>query len=248
MLPKGILFDLDDTIIAYSEISAPTWRKVCEEYSLYNDMLEADLLYSTIREVSRWFWSDSERHRTGRSDLNKARRHILELVFDRLGIEDIPLARIIADEFQRRREEDLYLFEGAIETLDYLFNCGVSLAMMTNGETVKQREKIERFGLEKYFRVILIEGEQGFGKPDERVYIKAMDGLELNPKDIWAIGDNLEWDVEGPQKLGVFGIWNDYRNRGLPEDSRVIPDMIIKSICEIKNHIIGHTHQPVKIG
>lgn len=233
MLPKGILFDLDDTIIAYSEISAPTWREVCEEYSSNNNMLEADLLYSTIREVSRWYWSDSERHRTGRSDLNKARRQILELVFDRLGLNDIPLSQKIADEFQRRREEDLHLFKGAVETLDYLFKCGVALAMMTNGETVKQRKKIERFGLEKYFRVILIEGEQGFGKPDQRVYRKAMNELGMNPEDVWAVGDNLEWDVGGPQKLGVFGIWNDYRKRGLPEDSGVMPDRIINGIHEL---------------
>ena len=26
MLPKGILFDLDDTILAYSEISKPIWH------------------------------------------------------------------------------------------------------------------------------------------------------------------------------------------------------------------------------
>ena len=104
---------------------------------------------------------------------------------------------------------------------------------MTNGETEKQRDKIERFDLNKYFKIILIEEEQGFGKPDKRVYQKAMDGLGLNPKDVWAIGDNLEWDVGGPQKHGMFGIWNDYRKKGLPRDSKVIPDRIINSILEL---------------
>lgn len=233
MLPKGILFDLDDTIIAYSANSKAIWKEVCEEFARENDKLKPESLYMTIKEVSGWYWDDPERHRIGRSDLNRARRVILEMVFERLGVDDIPLAHKIGETFQLRKEEGLYLFDGAIDTLEYLVKNNVRLAMMTNGETIKQREKIRRFNLEKYFSVILIEGEQGFGKPDERVFIKALEGLALCPDECWAAGDNLEWDVAGPQKIGIFGIWNDFRKRGLPEDSEIKPDRIINSIKEL---------------
>ncbi|MBN2419121.1 MAG: HAD family hydrolase [Deltaproteobacteria bacterium] len=233
MFPRGILFDLDDTIIAYSANSKTIWKQVCEEFSAENDRLEPESLYLKIREVSNWYWDDPERHRTGRSDLNRARRVILEMVFNKLGVDDIPLAYKIGETFQKRKEEGLFLFEGAIETLEYLVENNVALAMMTNGETVKQREKIARFGLERYFRVILIEGEQGFGKPDDRVFKKAIEALDLGPGDCWAVGDNLEWDVEGPQRMGIFGIWNDFRKMGLPADSLVKPDRIINSIKEL---------------
>ncbi len=233
MLPKGILFDLDDTIISYSDISRPIWKEVCNRFSSENDRLEPETLYDTIKEVSNWYWSDPERHRIGRSDLNRARRYVLELVFQKLGVDDIRLAHKIGETFQKRREEELYLFEGARETVEYLYENNVALAMMTNGEKEKQREKIERFDLEKFFRVILIEGEQGFGKPDERVYTEALNGLGLKPEDAWAVGDSLEFDIEGPQKLGIFTVWNDYMGRGLPENSRVIPDRIINNIREL---------------
>jgi putative hydrolase of the HAD superfamily len=233
MLPKGILFDLDDTILAYSEISKPIWQQVCDEYSKENEKLEPELLYRTIKEISIWYWSDTERHRTGRSDLNRARREIMEMVFEKLGVDDIPLAHKIGETFQRRRDEEIYLFNGAKETIEYMNENNVILAMMTNGEMEKQRAKIEKFGLEKYFNVILIEGEQGFGKPDERVYVKALEGLGLKPEQCWAVGDNLEWDVGAPQKLGIFGIWNDYRKKGLPVDSQIVPDRIINSIQEL---------------
>lgn len=233
MLPRGILFDLDDTIIAYSANSKTIWKEVCEEFSRENHKLEPESLYLTIKEVSNWYWDDPERHRIGRSDLNRARRVILEMVFERLGVDDIPLAHKIGETFQLRKEEGLYFFDGAIETLENLVNSNVALAMMTNGETLKQREKIKRFNLEKYFRIILIEGEQGFGKPDERVFIKALEGMNLAPDECWAVGDNLEWDVEGPQKMGIYGIWNDFRKTGLPEDSVVMPNRIINSIREL---------------
>ena len=233
MLPKGILFDLDDTILAYSEISKPIWKQVCIQYSKENEKLESELLYDTIKKISRWYWSDPERHRIGRSDLNRARREVMEMVFEKLDVNDKSLAHKIGDTFQKRRDEEIQLFKGAKETIEYMHKNNVALAMMTNGEMEKQRAKIDKFGLEKYFRVILIEGEQGFGKPDERVFKKALDGLGLKPEECWAVGDNLEFDVGGPQKLGIFGIWNDYIGNGLPPDSPVVPDRIITSIQEL---------------
>ncbi len=233
MLPKGILFDLDDTILAYSAISKPIWKQVCNQYTKENEKLEPELLYGKIKEVSRWYWSDPERHRIGRSDLNRARREVMEMVFEKLNIDDTPLAHKIGNAFQKRRDEEIFLFEGAAETVEYMYRNNVALAMMTNGETEKQRAKIEKFNLEKYFKVILIEGEQGFGKPDERVYKKALDGLGLKPEECWAVGDNLEWDVGAPQKLGIYGIWNDFEKKGLPEDSAIVPDRIINNIQEL---------------
>ena len=83
---------------------------------------------------------------------------------------------------------------------------------MTNGGVEQQRSKIKRFGLEGIFDVILVEGEIGFGKPDSQVYGMALDSLKLEPNTVWSVGDNLEWDVWGPQQLGIYGIWNDVKN------------------------------------
>ena len=233
MLPKGILFDLDDTIIAYTQVAEPTWRSVCLEYADTCKLFNGSSLSSAIMNASNWYWSDAERHRIGRGDLNKARRYIVEIAFKRLNLLNNKLAWEIADSFSVRREEEVYLFDGALETLDYLKENGVSLTMITNGESEKQRNKIQKFDLAKYFKSILIEGELGFGKPDEAIYTKALNELELRPDEVWAVGDNLEWDVSGPQKLGIFGIWNDYAKKGLPHDSNFTPDMIIHSIAEL---------------
>ena len=233
MFPKGILFDLDDTIIAYTPVVEPTWRRICEEYARGGRVPEADILYRTIREVSHWFWSDKERHRTGRNNLHVARRDILEIAFQKMRIPDRLLAREIADTFSKQREEAVYLFEGAMETLEY-FRCrNVVLALITNGEADKQRNKIKRFRLERFFTTILIEGELGFGKPEEAVYHQALHELGLRPDEVWSVGDNLEWDVQGPQKTGIFGIWNDFSGKGLPHDSPVIPDRIVNRISEL---------------
>ena len=81
MLPKGILFDLDDTIIAYSSPADPTWRRLCDEYTKQYKMGDPDILYSTIKEISHWYWSDADRHKNGRNNLDNARREMMEIVF-----------------------------------------------------------------------------------------------------------------------------------------------------------------------
>jgi putative hydrolase of the HAD superfamily len=96
-----------------------------------------------------------------------------------------------------------------------------------------QRRKIERFGLAPFFDCIVIEGEFGAGKPDGRVYAYALAQLGLQPEEVWMVGDNLEWDVAGPQRMGIKGIWVDLTGSGLPEDSAVRPDLIARSLAEL---------------
>jgi putative hydrolase of the HAD superfamily len=233
MLPKGILFDLDDTILAYSVIAEPIWRKVCVDFVGRIDSMSPEKLFQAIHNVSSWYWSDRERHKTGRRDLNNARRLIVFQAFRELGIKNLSLAREIADAFSEQREEGVCFFEKAEETLEYLAAQNISLALMTNGEAQKQRNKIRRFNLEKFFTIILIEGELGFGKPEKEVYKRALRELGVGPDEVWAVGDNMEFDVGAPQKLGIFSIWNDYSRQGLPSGSEIIPDRIINAIFEL---------------
>ena len=46
-------------------------------------------------------------------------------------------------------------------------------------------------------------------------------------------GDNLEWDVEAPQRLGIYAIWVDFEDKGLPESTHVVPDRIVTNISQI---------------
>jgi putative hydrolase of the HAD superfamily len=114
------------------------------------------------------------------------------------------LAIRIADRFTAYREEEIFVFPGAHETIDRLKALGVRLALVTNGAADTQRAKVERFELAHRFDHIQIEGEHGFGKPEERAYHHAMAALGVSAPETWMIGDNLEWEVEVPQRLGIY--------------------------------------------
>jgi len=233
VLPKGIMFDLDDTITTFNSVVVPTWKKICKIYANRYGMLNEGELYKNIRETANWYWSDKRRHKEGRLNIENTRRMLLEITFKKMEINDISLAHEIADMYSKERVEAIDFFPGAEDTLKYLNEQNIALALVTNGQSQKQRTKIQRFRLERFFSIILIEGELGYGKPNEAVFLRALDELNLDPESVWFVGDNLEWDVEGPQKLGIFGIWNDYGKQGLPLSSKIIPDRIITNISEL---------------
>jgi putative hydrolase of the HAD superfamily len=46
-------------------------------------------------------------------------------------------------------------------------------------------------------------------------------------------GANLEWEVAAPQRLGIYGTWHDHLGKGLPADSPILPDRIIRRLSEL---------------
>jgi putative hydrolase of the HAD superfamily len=232
-LPKAILLDLDNTILALSASADPCWQSVCERFAIQMEGVTPAELFEAIKEIRVWYWGDAKRHRRGRLNLSKARREIVAAALLRLNIDAPTLANEIADTFAREREAALQPMPGAIDALQRLRGRGVRLALITNGNAEGQRRKIERFELAERFDCIVIEGEFGVGKPDERIYRHALEALNVRPEETWMVGDNLEWDVSAPQRLGILGIWLDHAGQGLPETSQVRPDRTIRSLSEL---------------
>src|SRR5262249_3550509 len=160
-LPLAIFLDLDDTILAFTEVADDCWKSLCRRYADALPGVTPETLYAAVTQSREWFWSDPERHRIGRNDLRWARRHIVRGAFASHGIHAPDLAVQLADAYTSERETLVRPFPGAIETLQALHQRGVQLALLTNGEAGLQRAKIDRFGLGTYFHCIIIEGEFG---------------------------------------------------------------------------------------
>ena len=228
----GVLFDLDDTLVAFDAVTNSSWREVCLEYSTANPGVDPEALFASIKKVSDWYWSDPDRHRIGRNNLPVARRSVLREAFQTMDLPE-DHADAMAERYSTVRLDNMYVLPGAHSTLDLLRSKGYRLALLTNGDGETQRYKIERFDLGRYFDTILIEGELGFGKPDLRMYRLALSTLGLKPEQTCMIGDNLNWDVEAPQELGIRAIWIDRKGTGLPIGSNVVPHRIIRNISEV---------------
>ncbi|HEY8766898.1 MAG TPA: HAD hydrolase-like protein, partial [Dehalococcoidia bacterium] len=59
--------------------------------------------------------------------------------------------------------------------------------------------------------------------------------LRVEPRETWAVGDNVEVDVFGAMDVGIHGIWVDASGRGLPAGATRRPDRVIASLRELVN-------------
>jgi len=234
-LPQAILLDLDDTILDDSGGIVASWRDACHAHQSRLNGLAPKAVFEAIDRLREWYWSDPERHRLGRLELAWARGEVVRLALADLGVDDDELARQIGDTYHASRDEAIKPFDDAVATVEWLRSQGCRLALLTNGGSKGQRRKIDRFGLARLFDVILIEGEVGFGKPDPRIYAQALAALDVPATEAWMVGDNLEWDVAGPQREGIAGIWIDARGRGVPPEHTVRPDRIIARLADLRD-------------
>ena len=233
-LPHAVLLDLDDTILDDTGGVVSSWREACVSQQSSMNGLAPEVVFDAIDRLREWYWSDPERHRIGRLDLGWARGEVVRLALQDIGVDDPDLARRIGDSYHALRDQSIKPFDDAVATVKWLGEQGCRLALLTNGGSQAQRDKINRFGLASLFDSILVEGEVGFGKPDPRIYTRALSELRVAAAETWMVGDNLEWDVAGPQRAGIAGIWIDACGRGLPSGHQVRPDRIISRLAELR--------------
>ena len=228
---KALLLDLDDTLLDYSGGAELCWSDACAAAA---GSLDQPRLVEALIASRRWFWDDPERHRRERRHMLRAWTQIAAHALEAYGAPSPGLAAEIAADFSERRRARMALFPEAFACLQALRARGVPLALVTNGDATEQRWKIERCALAPFFGAIVIEGELGAGKPDAIVYHTALKALGVEPgPDVWMVGDHLEFDVAGSQRVGLRGIWLDRDGAGLPPTTAVRPDRIVQALAEV---------------
>jgi putative hydrolase of the HAD superfamily len=235
-LPRAMLIDMDDTILSAYGRPDIAWNTIATEFAGEFGPLSPQQVAAAIVEYAREFWATAEAE--WRLKLQEARHVVVRGGLATLAAKgpaplSSELAVRLADRFHAYREQEMFVFPGAHDAIDALKAHGVKLALVTNGAALPQRAKVERFALTHRFDHIQIEGEHGFGKPEERAYLHAMQALGVTAAETWMVGDNLEWEVEAPQRLGIYAIWLDAHGDGLPAESSVKPDRIIRSLTEL---------------
>jgi putative hydrolase of the HAD superfamily len=235
-LPRAMLIDMDDTILSAYSRPDLAWNIVATEFAGELAPLSPQQVAAAIVDSGRKFWATAEA--VWRLKLEEARHVVVQGGFNALAADghaplSLDLATRLANRFHAYREEQMFVFPGAHDAIDEFKARGVKLALVTNGAAGPQRAKVERFALAHRFDHIQIEGEHGFGKPEERAYLHAMEALGVTAPETWMVGDNLEWEVEAPQRLGIYAVWIDVHGDGLPTGSTVKPDRIIRSLTEL---------------
>jgi putative hydrolase of the HAD superfamily len=123
-------------------------------------------------------------------------------------IEDAALAAELGERFGVERRARHELFGDALPMLDALGG-DWSLAILTNGASCLQREKLVGTGLLERFAVVVASGDLGVGKPAGEIFARALRLLGVERSQAVMVGDSYANDVEGARAAGLRAVWLD---------------------------------------
>jgi putative hydrolase of the HAD superfamily len=91
---------------------------------------------------------------------------------------------------------------------------------------------LARFELLEYLPVRVYSSAAGVVKPHPTIYRQALDRLDVAPAEAVFVGDKLNVDIAGPQKIGMRAILlaSPYR---IEDDPEILPDGRIKALVEL---------------
>ena len=90
---------------------------------------------------------------------------------------------------------------------------------------------LEKFGLKKFFDVVMISGEINRRKPSPEIFRRALNVLGVEAQRAVFVGDMLDLDVRGPQSVGMKTVF--IKRRQINDDLGIKPDKIITRLSEL---------------
>jgi len=142
------------------------------------------------------------------------------------------IAAVRAAYFDRMAER-LELFDGVEEVLADLRR-DFRVALITNGPSDQQREKLARFDLESQVDWVVISEEVGYEKPDRRIFEHTMSLAGVDPAHTAHVGDSLVTDVAGANDAGLHAIWlRSSLASARPDEVRLTPAATITHVREL---------------
>lgn len=249
--PKAILFDLDDTLVFTCDADAAAYAAVRESAAarLSADPSTVSRLEPAFRRLLKAVpWDPSGAHDTHswREGLwERAWSHAAEEeVFDTDAAArhpgDAPHGSLLYRTWFETRIARFRMPPEHEALLRDLRAGGYGIALITNGDSLTQRAKLEACGAAAHFEVILVGHEEEAPKPAPAIFHKAARAAGFEPGECVMIGDSLRCDVGGAAAADLHSsVWVAGRGRDAAEmeAARVAadppPDYAVRTVLEL---------------
>lgn len=204
---KHLFFDLDHTLWDFDRNSRLTFQRIFEEQQI---TIPIDEFLDAYIPVNLKYW---RLYREDKIEKTLLRYHRLKETFDSLKhtVSD-NLINLISKDYIRYLPYFNYLFDDAIEVLQYLEN-KYHLHIITNGFEEVQNLKLEKSGIHKFFKHIITSECVGVKKPNPKVFEFALGKAGAKAHQSVMIGDSYEADVMGALNFGMKAIHFSEENK-----------------------------------
>jgi FMN phosphatase YigB (HAD superfamily) len=130
------------------------------------------------------------------------------------------------------------LIPGAERVVRELDRRGYKLALVADGVSGTYYNVLTQHGLYGLFDAFAISEEVGVDKPDPRMFVRALDQLQITKRDYGRtvmVGNYLARDIKGANDVGMISVWLDWapRRPKVPTDESEVPRYTIKEPLDL---------------
>ena len=224
---KNVIFDVDDTLYDLME----AFEKAHKELFANQTDMECEELFKRSRTYSdEAFYMARE----GKISHDEEFAYRIQKTYADAGIK---VSKDEAKQFEERyryHQKHIHVPESIKILLSECKKQGKTMGVLTNGTAFHQGKKLETLKLTDWFEKdkMFISDVIGFTKPDIKAFQIVQEKMNLDPKDIWFVGDTFEVDVVGAKNAGWHVIWFNHRNRQIPEGD-IKPDIEVRTAEEL---------------
>lgn len=211
---KGILFDLDNTLIDFMKMK----RMACTEAA--SAMIGSGLNMDPVKLQKELF--DYYLNYGIEGDYP-----FTDFLKERNVYKDEILAAAI-NAYRRVKDAFLEPYPGVTPIFVRLIKKGIKLGIVTDAPALKAHLRIDAMKLHGFFDVVITEA----GKPDPKGFLEATKKMSLKPQEVMMVGDWPEKDMVGAKNAGLVACFAKY-GHSIGSESIANPDYTIHRIEEI---------------
>lgn len=204
---KHVFFDLDRTLWDFETNTKNALKEVYEKLELYQRLkCTEEAFISSYRRYNNQHW---KRYLANEIDKETVRIKRFHDVLRDFGCEDDILAQQLSETYLSIAPYQRQLFPNVKETLDWLKDRDIRLAVITNGFKEAQEIKLKSSGIREYFDFVFSSEEVGIAKPDPQIFKYALQQCKAQANTSIMVGDHFETDVLGAEQTGIRGVLFD---------------------------------------
>jgi len=227
-VPKAVIFDTDNTLYPYLPAHKEATRAVEEK---------VEKILGVSKENFRLAFTEARtdiKKRLGAVASSHSRLLYMQATIEKLELGTrILLTLDLEQTYWRTFLNSCKLFPSALNFIMLLKSKGIITANITDLTAQIQFRKLVYFGLDELFNYVVTSEEAGKDKPNKQAFELALKKLNVNPNNVWMIGDDPKSDMAGADLMGIQKIQKRHEGVQIVKAGPEAPDLVFDHYDEL---------------
>lgn len=200
-----IFFDLDNTLWDFETNSEAAMLVTFNHFNIGKFSILFNDFFRSYSKHNHSLWAKYRKKEVGKKELIRRR---FQNTFEELGVTGIEPEEMNGFYLNEMPKQNK-LFDGVLETLQYLQGRKYKMNIITNGFREVQNQKLEQSGLMPFFGKVFTSEETKCPKPNREIFEYALKSVNARKVKSIMVGDDWQVDILGATNFGLDAVFFD---------------------------------------